>query len=223
MVRRAAQRLITMTGPGLAVQELLYGFIMELIFVTAARIGFLDYSGKTELILMILGMNATWGAIDAVIFYVIDTFDENNHVKMINLGKHGGPERERAVDYLIDSFGGTPMDALAPEDERRICEMIIDCRTEDRLGLKRDRRALAWSSVGCFVITILTIIPVAVPILLFPDINLGLTVASALSAVIMFFIGYRMQSYYLVNGWLMGLLLTGMGWTITVIATFTGG
>ena len=90
MVRRAAQRLITMTGPGLAVQELLYGFIMELIFVTAARIGLLDYSGKTELILMILGMNATWGAIDAVIFYAIDTFDENNHVKMINLGKQGG-------------------------------------------------------------------------------------------------------------------------------------
>lgn len=223
MVHRIARRLVSMTGPGLAIQELLYGFIMELIFVTAARIGMLGYDGKVDLILMILGMNATWGAIDAVIFYIVDSFDKTNHLRIINLGKESNGNREKAVEYLMDSFSGTALDTLTPEDERRICSMIIDCRTEDEEGLRRDKHSMMMSSLGCFVITILTIVPVALPILVFEDIHTGLAVASGLSAVIMFFVGYRMQNYYMVSGWMMGILLTAIGWTITIVATFTGG
>lgn len=223
MGRRASHGLIAMTGPGLALQELLYGFIMELIFVTAARIGMLDYGDAGALVLMIVGMNATWGAIDAVVFYLIDSFGARKHVMMINKGKMGGQDKEEAIAYLVEEFGGTPMDALAPEEERRICEEILRCRTEDSYGMSKDRRDMALSSLGCFIITFLTIIPVAVPILLIQPIELALGVASGLSSVILFFVGYKMKDYFSVNGWVMGLFLTGVSWAITIVATFTGG
>lgn len=82
---------------------------------------------------------------------------------------------------------------------------------------------MALSSLGCFIITLLTIVPVAVPILLIPDTMLALGVASALSSVILFFVGYSMKNHFATNGWAMGLFLTGISWAITIISTFTGG
>lgn len=215
--------LIAATGPGLALQELLYGFIMELIFVTAARIGMLDYGDAVGLCILIVGMNFTWGAIDAVIFYIINLMGARKNAAMIDLGKNGGKDREAAIDYLMDEFAGTPMDSLTPEEERRICGLVVECQTEDEEGLARDRRDMRASSVGCFVITCLTVIPVIVPILLLEPLSLGLDVASALCSTILFFVGYMLKDYLSVNGWAMGLFLAGVSWAITIIATFTGG
>ncbi len=222
MSMNAVRSLVTMTGPALALQELMYGFIMELIFVTAARIGILDYGSASGLVIMIIGMNATWGAIDAVIFYMIGAFSEKHHARVINAAR-GNDDREEAVEYLLDAFGGTPLDALLPEDERMICERILDCRTEDAQGMSRDRRAMALSSLGCFIITLLTVVPVALPLLLIQDTVLALGVASGLSSVILFFIGYDMKYHYATNGWATGLFLAGVSWAITIVATFTGG
>ena len=222
MPLNVARGLVNMTGPALALQELMYGFIMELIFVTAARIGILDYGSAIDLVMMIIGMNATWGAIDAVIFYLIDAFSERNHARIIDSARESG-NREEAVEYLLDAFSGTPLDALLPEDERMICEKILDCRTEDAEGMSRDRRAMALSSLGCFIITLLTVVPVALPLLLIQDTVLALGVASGLSSVILFFVGYCMKYHYATNGWATGLFLAGVSWAITIIATFTGG
>lgn len=218
----AVRGLVKMTGLALALQELMYGFIMELIFVSAARIGILDYGSATHLAITIIGMNATWGAIDAIVFYLIDSFSEKNHARIIDTARESG-DREEAVKYLEEAFSGTPLDALLPEDERMICEKILECRTESAEGMSRDRRSMALSSLGCFIITLLTVIPVVVPILLIQDTMLALGIASALSSIILFFVGYGMKYRYATNGWAMGLFLTGISWAITIIATFTGG
>ncbi len=52
---------------------------------------------------------------------------------------------------------------------------------------------------------------------------LALAVASGLSSVILFFVGYCMKYHYATNGWATGLFLAGVSWAITIIATFTGG
>ncbi len=223
MSKRARHGIIAMTGPGLALQELMYGFIMELIFVTAARIGMLDYGSTLDLVILITGMNVTWGAIDAVVFYLIDSFSARQHRHMIDHGKRGPAEREEAVEYLLEEFGGTPLDSLDPEEERRVCESIVDKRVESEAEVRDDRRSMAISSLGCFIITFLTIVPVIVPLLLIEPVETALGVASALSSTIMFFVGYKMKDYFSVNGWVMGLFLTGVSWTLTIIATFTGG
>lgn len=218
---RIARKLVDATGPGLALQELMYGFIMELIFVTAARIGTQD-ADPAHLVLLITGMNVTWGAIDAVVYYMIGEYTEIEYHRRISHAKRGC-DREATVDYLMDSFSGTPLDAIRPEDERRICEAILDCELEDEKGLEKDRRDYVRSSAACFVITVLTIIPVAIPILIWhDDVYTGLAVASALSSTIMFFVGYQ-YGRDSGKGPVMGVGLAAICWAITIIATFTGG
>ena len=212
--------IVRKTGPGLAIQEVLYGFIMALIYVTAARIGILRYTDTLNLVILIIGMNFTWGLIDAVVFYMVDVFDQRKFVRIMSACDL---PHERKVEMMLDEFSGTPLDILDPEDERMICEEILSMTMENESERLSDRRAMRDSAVACFIITILTTIPIVVPLLLIEDTEIALTVASGLSSICLFFIGFRMERYLGVNRWAAGLFLTAIGWAITITATFTGG
>ncbi len=213
--------IVSKTGPGLAIQEVLYGFIMGLIFVTAARVGVLDYPGKVHLAVLIIGMNLTWGAIDAVVFYLVGMFDQRNFVRiMSNPENLDETERIRLLEY---AFSGTPLDLLEPESEREICRNILKQKMQSEEQMAADRRALMESSIACFIITALTIIPIILPILLVEDVATGLAASSALSSIVLFFIGFKLEKYVGVNRWVLGFGLAGVSWAITIVSTFTGG
>ena len=57
-------------GPSTVLMEILYGFIMALIFIYGARFGLLTFDGPAEFATMVIGMNVTWGTIDAILFFV---------------------------------------------------------------------------------------------------------------------------------------------------------
>lgn len=215
--------LIGATGPALALQELLYGFIMELIFVTAARIGILAYDDTTGLCLMIIGMNATWGGIDAIVFFLINHFNYRMYRRLIIAARSDSDSRDNVMNRMMNSFDGTLIDTLTQDAERRICEIIVESELESDEGVSRDYRKMVYSSIGCFIITLLTIVPVIAPIIILDNPKIGLDVASVLASILLFFIGYRMKDYFGVSGWGMGLFLTGISWSITIIATFSGG
>lgn len=220
MEKRIFRGIVSKTGPGLAIQEVLYGFIMALIYVTAARIGVLQYSDTTNLIILIIGMNFTWGAIDAVVFYLIDVFNQR---KFIRLMTTCDLSRESRIDMMVDEFDGTPMALLKPDSRREICERILDEQLECDECIRQGRRDMRDSAFACFVITILTTIPIVLPLALIPDIEIALFFASSLSSICLFFIGFRMEKYLGVNRWVAGLFLAALGWSITLISTFTGG
>lgn len=220
MEKRIFRGIVSKTGPGLAIQEVLYGFIMALIYVTAARIGVLQYSDTTNLIILIIGMNFTWGAIDAVVFYLIDVFNQR---KFIRLMTTCDLSRESRIDMMVDEFDETPMALLKPDSRREICEMILVEQLECDECIRQGRRDMRDSAFACFVITILTTIPIVLPLALIPDIEIALFFASSLSSICLFFIGFRMEKYLGVNRWVAGLFLAALGWSITLISTFTGG
>ena len=69
-------RVVNNTGPGLALQEMMYGFIMALLFITATRFGVIDCNSAIDLIVLMAGMDFTWGAIDCILFYFVDVLDQ---------------------------------------------------------------------------------------------------------------------------------------------------
>ena len=212
--------LVGKTGTGLALQEILYGFIMALIFVTAARVGILKYDDANDLIILIVGMNITWGAIDAVAFYFIDVM---NQKKYIHLLESEDIDRQERIDTLYSEFGGTPLDVLDPKCQRAVCESMLTMEVEDESERAKDRREMRHSAIACFIITASTIIPVIVPLLLIDDIMDALLMSSCLSAVVLFFVGYMTGDDLGLNRMKFGLVLTIISWAITIVATFTGG
>jgi len=79
------------------------------------------------------------------------------------------------------------------------------------------------NSVGCFIWSILTLVPVLLPVILIDDFDTALIVSSSLSSIMLFFVGYYLALDIGTNRWLTGLVLTGVSWAITIVSTFTGG
>ena len=103
MAFKPVRFLVSNAGPGLVVQEAMYGFIMALIFITATRFGLLGDISEIELLLLILGMNVTWGAIDMIVFFFVD---EGEHYQMHRFLETHDPGKYTVKELLDEDFAG---------------------------------------------------------------------------------------------------------------------
>ena len=220
MRRSRLNYLVASTGPSVALQETFYGFIMALIFVYAARFGLISYDGPVQFATIVICMNATWGAIDGFIFYFLGVCDQRRYATLIT---DDSIDRSDRINELMDEMGGTPLDVLSDEDKRRVCENMLGRSLQSEEAFHEDRRAMMKSSISCFIITMLTVIPVVVPVLLIPDFRMALTVASLLSTAVLFFVGYYMAKYIGMNRWITGFTFVAISLGISIISVFTGG
>ena len=218
---KIARKLVGYTGPGLVLQELLYGFIMALIFVSAAQFEIMHFSSNTDLILAIIGMNTAWGIVDMVIFSLVDRFDQREYVRIIESKEDVDDEYIKKLIHY--NLSGTLIDVLDEKDEIRIVKEILRSRLEPEEDLKKERRSLYIGNFLCFVYTISTVIPVSIPLLLIEDMGTACLWSSLVSAAFMFLIGYLMHEYTGVNKWLMGLIVASIGMGITFLALILGG
>lgn len=207
-------------GPGLIVQEAMYGFIMALIFVTATRLGVFGDISATHLLLMILGMNLTWGAIDMIVFYLVD---EGEHYQMHRFMQTRDPGKYTVKELLDEDFFGTVLDSMYEEDRQKVYDIVLASEHVPDECYNRKRKELFVSALMAFIITSLTIVPFAVCLLLIPDMKDALFASAIVASLCLFAIGYRMGPYLGKIGVRFGLAVAVISLVITVIATFTGG
>jgi hypothetical protein len=219
-VHAVTHRIVDVAGPSLVIQESLYGFIMALIFITSAQLHLVHYESASYLIAVIIGMNFTWGAIDMVIFYMIDRFDQDSYVRTI-MNKDIDPANAR--QEMFDDLSGTIADIITYEDEQKVIDVMMKSQLESGEDIIDERHKLLMSAVMCFVITLLTTIPVIIPLMFISDQTTALFVASGIAATCLFFIGYHLAPYMGVGKWKLGLTMTFFAWVITIIAVYTGG
>ncbi len=220
-MRNPFAALIDATGPSTALQELLYGFIMELIFVNAALFEIMRFDDALDFIIVITGMNATWGAIDGIIFYYLGVGDQLRYNRIIR--NDDNYSREYRKNVLISGFSSSPLNVLTDEEQERICDEILDKELQSAEQERNDRIDMAKSSIGCWILTMLTLIPMIVPLLLISDFYTALSVGTVLCSIILFGIGYLIAPYLGQNRWITGLILAGFSLLISLISTFTGG
>lgn len=206
-------------GPALIIQEALYGFIMALIFVVAVGVGLID-ADRYTLLIMITGMNLTWGAIDMIVFYFVD---EGEHRMMYRFIRDRKSACKDGRELLADHFDGTVLDSIPEKDRQRIYDIILESEAVDCSVYKKEKRELFVSAFACFVTTALTIIPFALCLLIIPDYEMALLCCGLVSTVIMFCLGYKLAPCMNHDNLRLGLAVAIIGLSLTLIATFTGG
>ena len=211
-------RIVQDTGTGLALQEVLYGFIMAMLFIVAASIGLIEVQTNTDVIILIVGMNFTWGMIDMIIFYFVDVADQMDQVRTLK-GQVPGDRREK----IRESLSETIVDLIDEDRKQRIIDILTESDVEPTADIKVERKSMFISAFGCFLLTMLAAVPAIICLLIIPELHTALTVAGLVSSICMFFIGYYMGPYLGTKGWKSGLSILVMAMGITVIATFTGG
>ncbi len=212
-------RLARITGRGLALQEALYGFIMAMLFITAAAFGVMNMETNTEVIILIVGMDFTWGLIDMVIFYFVDVAEQKKYLRIMK-GEGLYADRKKVIR---DNLSGTLVDILDDEDEEKVIDIIAASGIEGSGEMLKSRLDMLLSAFSCFVITLMTTIPAVIALLIVPDLHDGLLAAGIASSVCMFFVGYRMGPYLGTKGMYSGAAILAMALAIILMATFTGG
>ncbi len=207
------------TGPGLALQEMLYGYIMAMLFISAARFGLIQITDATDLVVLMIGMDFTWGAIDCILFYLVDTFDQKRMLKDLRSDVSAAEKAE-----MIDGdFDCSPLDLIEENSRRRICMEVASSPLESSEVMRKDRRRMFTSAVYCFIATVTPLVPAVLPLLLIDDLYDAMFVASAISSAMMFVVGWHFGKYIGVKGWKSGTLIAAVAFLITLAATFTGG
>ncbi len=221
MLKEFFSKLTSLTGPGTAIQEVLYGFIMALTFAYAVRFGLLHFDSKVSFMITVTGMDLTWGVIDGIIFFYIWALDIRRHTRVIS--NADGMDRESRVQELMDSFSGTPLDAVNDEEKRKVCESLLDKPVQSREEFKADRKAMFLNSVGCVFFSNVALIPVLGPLFFIDDFVYALEIACWISAIGLFIVGYYMAPYVGLRRITTGAVLAGISLIISVAAVFTGG
>ena len=222
MMIKTARRVMGYTGTGLMLQELLYGFIMALLFITAARFGLIDL-GVKELIILIVGMNFTWGLIDMLVFFTIDTFDQKKYIRIIEAKKKCTMDEDTIRILIKDELSGTMADIIDAESEKKVIDQIMNSDLEPLDQILSERKNMFYSAFACFLLTMFTVIPVIIPLLFISDFRTALSYSAGFASIMLFFVGYYVAPYFGQNRWIVGLGILAFAGLITLLATFTGG
>lgn len=221
VIKQLFSKLVSLTGPGTALQEVLYGFIMALIFVYAARFGLIEFSDKASFAITVLGMCLTWGVIDGIIFYYIWVLDARRQYRVI--ANEENMDRESRLNEIVDCFSGTALDILSDKDKVEICNMILDKKVQSKEEYKADAKSMLGYSLGCVFFGVIALVPILLPLPFFEDLIYALGVSCILSALSLFITGYFMGSYLGLNRFVAGTILAGISIAISIISVFTGG
>lgn len=221
--RRFIKAFVGYTGPELAIQEALYGFVMALIFITSASVGLISYDSPWSLVILIIGMNFVWGTIDMYIFYKMDVFAQARYVRIMEESKD---ERGMAEHYdeIYGELDGTIFDVLSEDDKNNAVKLVLTGRLETSEELKRDRKNMFMSAAVCFTITLITTIPIILCLLLIPAECGPLMWASATACICLFFVGFMLEpDDPTLKRLTTGASLTIISFALTFFATYLGG
>ena len=210
------------TGPELATQEALYGFVMALIFITSAQVGLISYDSPWDLVILIVGMNFVWGFIDMYIFYTMDVTAQKRYAEILRDDDDRTMEQKYAEVY--DALGNTIFDTLTEEDKNKAVEIIVKGKVGTREEMRADRKNMFLSAVTCFVITLLTTVPLIICLLSIDDPVHSLYAAVATACICLFFVGCALEpSDALRSRIKTGVSIASIAAILTIFATYLGG
>ncbi len=221
MIRKFLTKLVLLTGPSTAFQELLSGIIMALILVYTVRFGLTEFNDKEGFAAAVIGMCVTWGIIDGILSFYSWEVDARRQTRVLK--NVDNRSRESRLNEVKDSFSGTTLDLLSNKSETEVCEIILDKELQSEEEFKEDEKSVKTSSLGCIFFSSLGLVPVLIPLFFYDDLIDALEVSCTLAAIFLFGVGFIMGPYLGVNRYILGIFLAGVSIVISVISVFTGG
>lgn len=209
------------TGPELATQEALYGFVMALIFITSAQVGLISYDSPWDIIVLIVGMNFVWGVIDMYIFYRMDVIAQRRYIEILKRADDGRGLRK---EELYDAVGNTIFDALTEEDKIKAVDLLSNSRLGTKQEIKDDRKNMLFSAVTCFIITLMTTIPLILCLISINNTEEALFWTTVVACICLFVVGYKLEpSRSRKSKVVTGVTISVIAYLLTFFATYLGG
>ncbi len=234
---RAARRLPSggllerLLDPIDVLSEAIYSVLIMLTFTLAVRItsgaGAAPVSEGyvLEFVIAALGAILAWGLIDGVMYVLLELFQRSERYQFLAQIKYA--EDDQAGLAVIAEELDYVLDPITSEAERQLLyqSVLSHLRQSEppppRISLRRED---LMGALGSIIVAVVSVIPSLVPlILLRHNFELAIRVSNVVSALVLFFAGYRWGIYTDSNPWRSGLLLVALAALMVAIAIPLGG
>lgn len=209
--------------PGDRLGEVLFGLIMVLTITLTAELTLHDGRASVrELLVAAIGCNVAWGIIDGGMYVMAAMLERGRRARAI-LAVQQAPDEAAALRIVADSLDGTLV-SLQPEEDRQ--RLYREARTmalrvaPQPVRLERDD---LMGGVACFLLVVLSVVPVVLPFLFIEDPWLALRVSNALLLALLFATGYQWGRHANTRPWLTGLAFLAVGLALVGVAVALGG
>lgn len=229
---RHARFVVRHLAPGDRLAELLCGLIMVLSFTLAAGLTIADGPDAAwTLVLAALGCNVAWGIIDGVLYVLTEMSDRCQRVHFVR-AVHNAPDAV-AAQAVIDAAIAERIGALASQPGRDALgrDVLNHLRTDPgaaaAVAEARASRVTVDDLLGAtaiFCLELFACVPAILPFLfLAEDPLLALRISNSLLILSLFLVGQKWAAYVGLNRWMVGLLMSGLGLALVVVALLLGG
>jgi hypothetical protein len=209
--------------PGDRLGEVLFGLIMVLTFTLTTELTLHDgRASARELLIAAVGCNVAWGIIDGGMYVMGAMLERARRAKAIRAVQQA-PDEAAALAVVAGVLDETLV-GLQPEAERqRVYREVREMAMRAPVPPTRLLRDDVMGAVACFLLVVLSLVPVALPFVLIDEPRLALRVSNALLLALLFFTGYQWGRYANANRWLTGLVYLAVGLVLVGVAIALGG
>jgi hypothetical protein len=202
------------------VSEILFGVIMALTFTCTFEVA---NAGKTEIRDMLigaLGCNLVWGLVDGVFFILMGLTIKRRGLTILRFIKMN-QEPAKARNFISDELPPVIASVLEPKELENIRLKIMNMeKMPDRVTIsKHDLKA----GGHIFLLVFLSTLPVAVPFIFMENARTALRISNLIAIIMMYICGWILGRYSSRNPWTAGLIMSGIGIVLVLLAIYLGG
>jgi hypothetical protein len=202
------------------ISEILFGLIMVLTYTSTLGVVTGNAVSVREMLIAALGCNLAWGIIDAGL-YLLARLNEQGRSLITFHAVRAAPDAAAARRVIADALPPALASTLATEHFEMLHSAMRKMPDQpQRPRLTKDD----WvGALGVCLLVFFCTFPVAIPFVLFNDVQLALRVSNAVAIAMLFLCGYAFGRYSGMRPWTMGLAMVAFGVVLVGVAIALGG
>ncbi|MFN8257058.1 MAG: hypothetical protein U0W24_15290 [Bacteroidales bacterium] len=202
------------------ISEILTGIIMTLTFTCAFSVLKSDTTTVTDMLKGAFCSTIAWGLIDAEMYLFMTLINKEHKFTFLNYvrkSKDIEKVHKVIVDYIPPVIAGF-MQPVEIEGIRKKIMNLPEPPSKHRLKYKDYRKA-----AGIFFLIFFSTLPIAIPFVLFDDIQVALRISNLIAILMLFACGWVLGKYAGRNQFTMGILTCLVGIMLVFITIVLGG
>lgn len=211
----------TYLGPSESLAEIIFGLIMVLGFTSTARLAFGETSSQ-RLLLAVIGCNLAWGIVDGVMYILGSVYERSQRARIAD-AVQSAPDEQTALAVVADELDEV-LEPLMTNDQRiQVYHWVIARVKGVTVGSVRITQDDVSGALASGLLVFLTVLPVALPFLIFADVQRALRTSNLLCVAMLYIVGYIWAGRTRMNRVVAGLLLMLLGLAMVAITVALGG
>jgi hypothetical protein len=200
--------------------EVLFGLIMALTFTGTISAATAGREEIRALLVGVIGCNIAWGLVDAYMF-LMGALTERGHGLVTIHAVRAAASPQEAHHLIAGAVPPVVASTMTEDDFEKVRQGLLRMHG---LPPKAPLTKEDWlGALAVFLLVFLSTFPVAVPFLVFSNVQLALRMSNLVAIVMLFLTGYRLARHGGYNPWRTGLSVVVLGLVLVAVTIVLGG